>query len=111
MKAKGKGSDDIYWGMQEYAAGDEDWSKYGDFYSAVESGKNLKKTVKRYLAHGVEKKTLASRITSQYKQEYISLYKKDKTKAASLKRRLLDAYMALGYDRSDKSEDIDAWLD
>lgn len=111
LKAKGKGSDDIYWGMQEYAAGDEDWSKYGDFYSAVESGKNLKKTVKRYLAHGVEKKTLASRITSQYKQEYISLYKKDKTKAASLKRRLLDAYMALGYDRSDKSEDIDAWLD
>lgn len=111
LKAQGKGTDEIYWGMQEYASEDEDWSKYGDFYSAVESGKDLKKTVKRYLTHGVEKKTLASRITSQYKQEYISLYKKNKSKAASLKRRLLDAYMALGYDRSDKSEDIDAWLD
>ena len=33
-----------------------------------------------------------------------------KTERASLKGYLLNAYAALGYDRSKKSKDIDAWV-
>lgn len=89
----------------------EGWGKYNDYYSAVETGKNLKAVMKVYLDHGVTAQTLASNLTSKYKQEYIRLYKTNKAAAANLQARLLNAYVLLGYDRAKKQKDIAKWLE
>lgn len=88
----------------------EGYGKYDDFFGAVDSGKNLSSVIKSYTDNGVEKETLARMITTQYKEEYVSLYRKNKAEASMLKARLLTAYAALGYSRDKKNKDIDAWL-
>lgn len=104
--------DDIYWMFDkwDYAKQNgtsEGYSKYAEFFTAVESGKNLKTTIKRYTDHGVDAKTLASQITKYFKPLYIEMSKSER---ASIKGYLLNAYVQLGYNRSDKSKDIDKWL-
>lgn len=109
---------DLYWRMDEldYAKKNKDnknaagYKKYDSFYKAVETGTNLQSEVKRYTSHGVKAETMASQITSQYKAQYVELYKTNPTKAAELKARLLNAYAALGYDRNKKQKDIEKWL-
>nr|DAH69363.1 MAG TPA: hypothetical protein [Caudoviricetes sp.] len=108
--------DDIWfqlrrWDYQKNHNGSgEGYSAYGDFFKAVETGTNLPSRIKELTDHGVSTSTLAGKITSQYKQQYIQLYAKDKTKAAALKARLLTAYAALGYKREQKNKDIEKWL-
>lgn len=108
--------DDIWfqlrrWDYQKNHNGSgEGYSAYGDFFKAVETGTNLSGRIKELTDHGVSTSTLAGKITSQYKQQYIQLYAKDKTRAAALKARLLTAYAALGYDRTRKNKDIEKWL-
>jgi hypothetical protein len=90
----------------------ETWEKYSDFYGAVETGTNMKATVKMYLDHGVKKGTLSSCITTHYKQQYIDLYNSGKRSEASvLQSRILTAYVALGYDRNRKLKDVQKWLE
>ena len=108
----GMDDEDIYWTMDEwdYAAENgsaDDYEKYGEFYEAVETGVNLKAVIKRYTDNGVANKTLASLITKYYKPKYRAMTKGER---ASIKGYLLNAYVYLGYDRSKKSKDIDAWL-
>lgn len=99
---------DIYWAMNEWNhADDEDYSKYGDFYSAVESGKDLKTTIKVYLDNGVSKDTLAKQITTHFKPIYREMSTSER---ASLKGYLLNAYELLGKKRGEKSKDINDWL-
>lgn len=105
--------DDIYWQFDrwDYAKQNgtsEGYSKYAEFITAVESGRNLKTTIKRYTGHGVDAKTLASQITKYFKPLYIEMSKSER---ASIKGYLLNAYVQLGYNRADKSKDIDKWLD
>ena len=100
---------DVVWKIEEWDSGD-DWSKYGDFLDAVESGRNLKKVIKEYNDKGVSNRTLAGRITARYKDQYIELYKTDRQAASKLKTKLIEAYALLGYKRADKSKDIDAWV-
>jgi hypothetical protein len=88
-----------------------DWAKYNDYYTAVESGQNLKTVTKEYLDHGVEASTLAGRITDKYRDEFVRLYKTNKTAAANLQNRILNAYEMLGYDRQKKLKDIAKWLE
>jgi hypothetical protein len=109
----GLDDDEIYWQFDEwdYAIenGDsDDYAKYDDFYSAVETGKNLKSVIKQYTENGVEKKTLSSQITKYFKPLYIEMSKSER---ANLKGYLLNAYVQLGYDRKEKSKDIDKWLE
>lgn len=104
-----KSASDAYWMIQEWRGGD-DYAKYDDFYEAVNTGKGLQAAIGNYTKNGVEKKTLASRITAEYKEEYIRLYKTDRRKFAELQARLLTAYAALGYDREKKKKDMEAWL-
>ena len=104
--------DEAYWKLREWdyeiEHGDtEDYAKYGDFYTAVESGKNLKAVIKQYTDNGVEKSTLASQITSHFKPLYKEM---TNSQRASIKGYLLNAYALLGYDRAKKSKDIDNWL-
>lgn len=107
-------SNDLYWVMDqmdyEKSNPQGEYRKYNEFYRAVETGSGLQSTVKKYMDHGVKAETMASQITSQYKAQYVELYRTNKTKAAELKARLLTAYAALGYDRSKKQKDIDKWL-
>lgn len=101
--------DELYWQFDKWDGG-KDYSKYGEFYDAVESGKNLKVAIKHYTANGVEESDLASQITTHYKDQYIELYKTNRSEASKLKTKLVEAYAALGYKRADKSKDIDEWL-
>ena len=105
--------DEIYWQLDkwEYAKENdtsEGYAKYDDFYNAVESGKNLKAVIKQYTDNGVEKKTLSSQITKYFKPLYIEMSRSER---ANLKGYLLNAYVQLGYNRNEKSKDIDRWLE
>lgn len=109
----GLSDDDAFWQMDKwnYSAenGSSDgYSKYDDFYTAVETGKNIKSVISEYTDNGVEAKTLAAQITSHFKPIYINMTTAEKAK---LKGYLLNAYALLGYDRSKKSKDIDNWAD
>ena len=104
--------EDIYWTLREWkyekSTGSSDgYGKYNDFHTAVQTGKNLKAVIKEYTDHGVEKKTLASQITSYFKPLYKEMSKAER---AGIKGYLLNAYSLLGYNRNEKAKDIDAWL-
>jgi hypothetical protein len=107
--------DDAYWEvdkwkyMQETGASADSYSKYNDFFTAVETGKDLKKTIQVYLDNGASKSTLAGKITSQYKPQMIALKESGKG-YADLQARILTAYEALGYDRQEKLKDIQKWF-
>ena len=110
VKFGGLEDDDAYWKVQEWEyemETGEDFKKYNDFYTAVQTGKDLKAVIKRYTDNGVEAKTLASQITSYFKPLYKEM---SNTERAAIKGYLLNAYQLLGYDRTEKSKDIDKWL-
>lgn len=103
--------DDIWFQIRRWDhAGEDDYSAYGDFLTAVKTGTNLSAKIKELTDHGVSQSTLSGKITAQYKEEYIKLYQTNKTAAAELKARLLTGYAALGYNRNMKSRDIDKWV-
>ena len=109
----GMEDEDVYWQMDKWQheaekGSSDGYSKYDDFFTAVESGKNLKSVIKNYTDNGVDKKTLASQITSHFKPLYKEMSKSER---ANIKGYLLNAYAILGYDRSKKSKDIDKWLE
>lgn len=97
---------DAYWKIREWEGG-KSYKKYDSFLSTVERAGDVAKAAKEYLDNGVEAKTLASEITKEYKQQYIAA---DSAERKRLKKLLLDAYAAIGYDRKEKEKDIDAWL-
>jgi len=106
----GMDDDEIFWWFDEQDAareGDGDSGKYDDFIEAVSTGKDLKKTIKKYLDNGVGAKTLARAITDNFKPLYLEASTGER---ASMKGRLLNAYVALGYVRTKKANDIDEWL-
>jgi putative alpha-1,2-mannosidase len=104
--------DDAYWDLKEWdyykQNGTTDgYSKYSNFYDAVQTGRNLKAVISDYTTHGVEAKTLASQITSYFKPLYKEMSNSER---ASIKGYLLNAYVQLGYSRAEKNKDINAWL-
>jgi hypothetical protein len=110
--------DEIYWKVEEWKArdvytGDLDefsFSKYEDFDKAVGTGSGLKAAIQDLMSHGVTKEALSSRITNQYKDELVALVKAGKTsQAAALQAKILDAYVALGYNRDQKLRDVKKW--
>lgn len=98
---------DAYWKIREWKGG-KGYKKYDSFLSTVESAGDVAKAAKEYLDNGVEAETLAREITSEYKQQYIAA---DSAERKRLKKLLLDAYAAIGYDRKEKEKDIDKWLE
>lgn len=98
---------DAYWKIREWKGGD-DYAKYDEFLSAVDKGGDVAKAAKTYLDHGVKADALASTITKAYKQQYIAASSSERKR---LKKLLLDAYAAIGYDRKEKEKDIDKWLE
>ena len=108
---------DRYWLMDEWdylkENPGEKYTKYGRAWAAVDSGSGsqMRAEMKRLMDHGVKKNSIASQITTQYKKQYVSLYKTDRSRAADMKARILNAYEALGYDREKKNKDIEKWLE
>lgn len=98
---------DAYWKIREWKGGD-DYAKYDEFLSVVDKSGDVAKAAKTYLDHGVKADALASTITKAYKQQYIAASSAERK---WLKKLLLDAYAALGYDRKEKEKDIDKWLE
>jgi hypothetical protein len=106
-------NDEIYWDLDEWDTHlneGEKYTKYHYWDDAVSSGYNLESAAQKYLNNGVKKEQLLSRITDKYKDEYVSLHNIDPDRAEELMEKLLDAYVAIGYKRSDKKKDIKAWL-
>ena len=109
---KDEADNEIYWLFKEWDykkkhGKDAEYSKYTEWYEAVKTGRNIKTVIQEYTAHGVDKKTLASQITKYYKPIYVGMSNSER---ARLKGYLLNAYSLLGYNRSERSRDIDAWL-
>ncbi len=106
---------DIYWLEREWQYNKDNknnpdapsYKKYTTFYKAVQSGVNLKSVINEYTTHGVTAETMAGQITTYFKPIYKSM---NNTERAALKGYLLNAYVALGYNRTKKSKDIDKWL-
>ena len=108
----GINGDELYWMLDKWDYTKENgtsdgYTKYDDFYEAVSTGKNIKEVIKLYTEKGVSKQTLAAQITNHYKPLYIEMSKAERAK---LKGYLLNAYVLLGYKRSEKAKDIDSWI-
>lgn len=95
-----------YWLYKEWTGG-KDYTKYGKILQTIEDGGDLKAAAKEYFDHGTEKGDIGDAITTEYKQKYIAASPEERKK---LKEKLLAAYVAIGFDRSKKSKDIDKWL-
>ena len=94
------------WEYQKETGSDEGYSKYNNFYEAVETGKNLKAVIKEYTDSGVEMKTLSSQITSHYKPIYTEMSVSER---ANIKGYLLNAYEQCGVEREDAEQKLQYW--
>ena len=104
-----KNEDDAYWKYREWIrkADDKDYKMYDDFLNAIESGGDVKEAAREYLEHGKEAKDLSRQITTAYKEQYLAATPEERRK---LKQKLLEIYAALGFNRKEKSKDIDKWV-
>lgn len=104
-----KDEDDAYWKYREWIrkADDKDYKMYDDFLNAIEAGSDVKEAAREYLEHGKEAKDLSRQITTAYKEQYLAATPEERRK---LKQKLLEIYAALGFNRKEKSKDIDKWV-
>lgn len=104
-----KNEDDAYWKYREWIrkADDKDYKMYDDFLNAIEAGGDVKEAAREYLEHGKEAKDLSRQITTAYKEQYLAATPEERRK---LKQKLLEIYAALGFNRKEKSKDIDKWV-
>lgn len=104
-----KDEDDAYWKYREWIrkADDKDYKMYDDFLNAIEAGGDVKEAAKEYLEHGKEAKDLSREVTTAYKEQYLAATPEERRK---LKQKLLEIYAALGFNRKEKSKDIDDWV-
>lgn len=104
-----KDEDDAYWKYREWIrkADDKDYKMYDDFLNAIEAGGDVKEAAREYLEHGKEAKDLSRQITTAYKEQYLAATPEERRK---LKQKLLEIYAALGFNRKEKSKDIDDWV-
>lgn len=96
-----------YWLYKEWTGG-KDYKKYDKIIQTIEDGGDLKAAAQEYFDHGMEKGDIGSAITTEYKPKYIAASPEERKK---LKEKLLAAYVALGFDRSERSKRIDKWLE
>nr|DAT92290.1 MAG TPA: hypothetical protein [Caudoviricetes sp.] len=104
-----KNEDDAYWKYREWIrkADDKDYKMYDDFLNAIEAGGDVKEAAKEYLEHGKEAKNLSREVTTAYKEQYLAATPEERRK---LKQKLLEIYAALGFNRKEKSKEIDKWV-
>ncbi len=119
----GKDEDEVYWDIREwdYIAGNssgDGYSKYGNFYTAVETGIDLRTIINEYISNGVDESDLAGQITKHFKPIYKEM---SNTERARLQSYLLNAYEMILTDgmtaeekeafRERKKKEISKWLE
>lgn len=106
---------DIYYKLKKWENG-SDWTKYSDFYSALdnayETGKindrdKIKAEIDDLKKHGVKEETIKGQITEKYKPIYLEAKKNGNY--ADLKNLLISAYMMCGDSHSEAMKKIDDW--
>lgn len=106
---------DIYYKLKKWENG-SDWTKYSDFYSAMdnayETGKindrdKIKAEIDDLKKHGVKEESIKSQITEKYKPIYLEAKKNGNY--ADLKNLLISAYMMCGDSHSEAMKKIDNW--
>ena len=103
--------DEAYWLMDGWrykkeTGSDDGYSKYNDFYEAVQTGENLNAVIQKYTDNGVKKSTLSDQISTHFKPEYIEMSESERE---SFRENLLDAMEACGTSREDAEEKIEDW--
>ena len=94
------------WKYRKAVGSDDGYSKYGRFYDAVRTGKNLKAVVKEYTDNGIKPSTLSGQITEKFKPDYVKM---SASQRASMKGYLVNAYALCGIEREDAMENIAVW--
>ena len=107
----GMKADEAYWLMDGWkhkkeTGSDDGYSKYNDFYEAVQTGKDLKAVIKEYTDNGVKMSTLSGQITSHFKDEYVAMSAGER---ANIKGYLLNAYEQCGVSRKSAEEKLRDW--
>ena len=105
----GDDADEAFWKVEEWkykSDADEAFSKYNEFYGAVQTGKDLKAVIKKYTDNGVSADTLKTQITSYFKPLYNEMSNAEK---AGIKGYLLNAMTVLGDARDKAEEKIEQW--
>lgn len=107
----GKKADEAYWLMKEWKykkenGSDDGYSKYNDFYEAVQTGKNLKAVIQEYTDNGVNKSTLSGQITEHFEPEYVEMSAGER---ANIKGYLINAYEQCGVSREKAEERLQVW--
>ena len=94
------------WKYRKKVGTDEGYGKYGKFHDAVRSGKNLDSVIKEYTDNGVKTSTLTGEITEEFKPVYLEASKSEK---ASMKSKLISAYVACDMEREDAEKKLESW--
>lgn len=105
----GMESDDAYWKVAQWqyeTENDDDFEKYGAFWDAVKSGKNLKAVIREYTDNGVSEATLSSQITSHFRPEYVKMSASER---ANIKGYLLNAMTETGKTREEAEKTMKYW--
>ena len=102
---------DAYWVLKEWdetkeSPADEDYSKYDQFYAAVETGAGLKGVIQEYTANGVSEEALRKQIAEHFKPLYVDMGASGR---ANLKGYLLNAMEACGQDREKAELNLMKW--
>ena len=100
---------DALWVVDEWGyelAYDDDYQKYGEFFSAVESGQNLDATIKKYLDNGVDEGTLRGQITSHFKPLYMDMTQAER---AAIRPKILDAMVRTGAYMEEAEDALYEW--
>lgn len=106
-----------YWHFEELDYGKANggdtsgWRKYGAFFEAVDTSKNLRGVAANYLNHGVTNSTLKGQLRDNYRDEYRTLSKTNRREFANLRARLVNALVAIGYPRDEAMKYLDSWLE
>ena len=94
------------WKYRKTVGSDDGYSKYGKFYDAVRTGKDLKAVVKEYTDNGMKISTLSGQITEKFKPEYVKM---SASQRASMKGYLVNAFTVCGMEREAAMENIAVW--
>ena len=94
------------WKYRKTVGSEDGYSKYGRFYDAVRTGKNLKAVVKEYTDNGIKPSTLSGQITEEFKPEYVKM---SASQRASMKGYLVNAFTLCGMDRENAMEKLESW--
>lgn len=94
------------WQYQLDTGSAEGYSKYKQWFDAIEAGDDLAPTVQKYLDGGVKEETLRSQISSHFKPKYVEMTEDERE---AFKPKLEAALLASGTDRWDLEDIIIEW--